>query len=392
VFAFQEATAMDRAETLGIGRAGRRQPDPAAGVLPSRAAAIEACRAALEGSGGPVLLTGAAGVGKTWLWRHLAADRPGDERWMGVDLTPLSDACEFFGRIGYALGLPEADSVEEARRALADELRERAADGRRWVLVVDEAQNASAGLLEEIRILSNRLGRSDGVAGLLLVGQTALTRRIETRSLAALEARLVARVHLRSLDVDEARTLLIHLVPGRAWAWPEVEVLHREASGIPQRLLRLAAHLPATRRDGPPAAELAPMPAPPPATVEVPRIVPSRPPLRIEDGLIEVGWEPQAEPAPESAPTGPRAPSTPSGNGDGSPEVIDDHYAALQAWNEWAQNQGRHPASAPSEAEAGAPGGPPAAPSGPYVWAEGQQSFAPYSQLFSRLRQANDAE
>ncbi|HEX8201567.1 MAG TPA: ATP-binding protein, partial [Isosphaeraceae bacterium] len=223
--------------------------DRAGGVLPSRAAAIKACRAALAEGAGPVLLTGAAGTGKTWLWKHLAAGWVGDGRWLGVDLTPRSDAGEFFGRIGHALGLPEADAIEEARRAVADELRERAVDGRRWLLVVDEAHNASAELLEEIRVLSNRLGRPDGVAGIVLVGQTALARRIETRPLAALEARLAARIHLRALDVDEARLFLSQQIAGRSWTWPQVEVLHREAAGNPQRLLRLASLLPTPRAD-----------------------------------------------------------------------------------------------------------------------------------------------
>ena len=386
---------MDRAEALGIDISRRSQPP----VLPSRAAAIARCRAALEDGRGPALLTGAAGVGKTWLWKQLAAGRPQVERWVGVDLTPLTVATEFFGRIGHALGLPEPSSAEDARRALADELQERTADERRWVLVVDEAQNATTSLLEEIRILSNRLGQPDGFAGLLLVGQTTLTRRMETRSLAALEARLAARIHLRPLDVDEARTLLLHLAPVRSWDWPAVEVLHREASGNPQRLLRLAALLPPSRRADAPALldptstpELVPAPSP----GEAPPLVPARPPLRVEDGLIEVGWEPDSEPAPSQPST--RTSAAP--DGDALPEVIDDHYAALQAWHEWARNQDRLPAAiapgTPSQPAASDPDhladSAPVPATGPYVWAEGQQGFAPYSQLFSQMRQPKDAE
>src|SRR5262249_1291601 len=81
-----------------------------------------------------------------------------------------------------------------------------------------------------------------------------------------------------------------------------------------------------------------------------------------------------------------------------SEETISDHYAALQAWNEWAGNQGR--VSAPSTAE-GTPApitpdldaespSPPLSPGSSDVWAEGQQEFAPYSQLFSRIRQRRD--
>ncbi|HEX8201244.1 MAG TPA: type II secretory pathway protein ExeA, partial [Isosphaeraceae bacterium] len=130
-----------------------------------------------------------------------------------------------------------------------------------------------------------------------------------------------------------------------------------------------------------------PTPTPSPAAAEAPQFVPSRPPLRVEDGLIEVGWEPQAEPASE-----PLDPDPATEGGDGSPEPIDDHYAALQAWNEWAQNQGRHPAPASPDAEPAGPNSRPAPALGQYVWAEGQQGFAPYSQLFSRLSRAKDAD
>ncbi|SIO65307.1 hypothetical protein SAMN05444166_7655 [Singulisphaera sp. GP187] len=84
-------------------------------------------------------------------------------------------------------------------------------------------------------------------------------------------------------------------------------------------------------------------------------------------------------------------------------EAINDRYTALQAWNEWARNQGRATtvepapladgpavptegldeelAEAPSELAAAAPS----------VWADGQQNFAPYSQLFTRLKQRRDS-
>jgi hypothetical protein len=84
-------------------------------------------------------------------------------------------------------------------------------------------------------------------------------------------------------------------------------------------------------------------------------------------------------------------------------ETIDDHYAALQAWNEWSRNQQR--TTAPPQGDAGMPQDPVAdsqdtlgaaaragaqGPGQPSVWVEGEQGFAPYGQLFSRLRQSHD--
>ncbi len=162
-------------------------------------------RAAIEARTGPVLLTGEAGVGKTWLWHRLRSEMPGSWRWVSVDLSPANDPAEFYRLIGYGLGLSGADRPDASRLALAEFLQEGAVDGKRWVLVVDEAHSVSAAVLEEVRILANRLGHSDGFGALILVGQTALARRLATRPLAALAARLSAQVHLRPLDADEAR-------------------------------------------------------------------------------------------------------------------------------------------------------------------------------------------
>ena len=107
---------------------------------------------------------------------------------------------------------------------------------------------------------------------------------------------------------------------------------------------------------------------------------------------MEVGWEPTAEPVPfaELAPrVVPDATETPATDSE-SEETITDHYAALQAWTEWSKNQGR----VPSERTPNPTGDREESPElagHPNVWAEGQQGFAPYSQLFSRLKGAKDA-
>src|SRR5262249_4991123 len=126
---------------------------------------------------------------------------------------------------------------------------------------------------------------------------------------------------------------------------------------------------------------------------ELPPAGPSRPPLRVEDGLIEVGWEPprtttaSAGAAAEARMPEPRAIS-------GAGEPIDDHYAALQAWDQRARNQGADPSAddatgAIEEPEEGDPQAAPT-PDDPDVWVEGEHGFAPYSRLFSRLRQPRE--
>lgn len=376
-------------------------------LLPSRCAAAAALRPALRSQAGPVVLTGDAGVGKSWLWRRLHAEMPPAWRWVSLDVSPASGPAEFYRLLGRRLGWEAPAEPGLARMALADFLRESEADAVAWVVAIDEAHGLSEPVLEEIRITSNRLGRPDGLAGLVLIGQTALARRLATRPLAGLAARVAGHVHLRPLDFEEARALVDRLLPELAWNDDALERAYRDASGNPRRLLRLAhAHLAdASRRRGPTPTRPAPTPVPAPRRpAPEPRLEPARepaapllgpakPPIRVEEGLIEVGWEPEATVQPNSpARLLPPDPDQPLA----SDELIDDHYAALQAWNEWARNQGRTPrAEAPGLQTTADPDGasvsedlldsPATTPHD--VWAEGQQSFAPYSQLFSRLRQ-----
>ena len=139
-------------------------------------------------------------------------------------------------------------------------------------------------------------------------------------------------------------------------------------------------------------------------TVEVP-LVPSRPPIRVEEGLIEVGWEgsldgESAEPL-EGEPELAAAESSIDEGNLPSEEMVEDHYAALQAWTEWARNRGRGASAEPgndhapgaiaahartSESEP-APLAELQRPAGLRV--ESQHEHAPYSQLFTRLRQSS---
>jgi general secretion pathway protein A len=393
-----------------------RHPSSEGFVLPSRSEVIERLRAALLSAEGPLLLTGEAGVGKTWLWRRLQAEMAASWRWVSVDQTPATDAAEFFRLIGYGLGLTTPFDLGESRRELSDFLRERAADGDRWILVVDEAQNLSISVSEEVRVLANRLGQADGFSGLLLVGQSALGRRLSMRPLSALAARLAVQVHLRPLDVEEANALLGRLRAGRSWDAERLERLHRDNGGNPRRLLLAAqADRSALLASTPPSVSQRPLisspariPAPEEPSVltwKSPAIGGSKPPLNVEEGMIEVGWEPptggESEPLVAGA-TQPQVRSArgevPSMIGDEPEEAVVDHYTAIQAWNEWAENEGRGAASSPDPSEA-----PPVPPAGAEeaalpaasplanVRAEGQHEFAPYSQLFSRLKPAEDA-
>ncbi len=366
-------------------------------AVPSRLAAISACRDALDR--GPVLLTGAAGVGKTTLLEGLTSS--GRISWISVDAGPGMTIHEFSLSILMALG--ETAPSGPLRMALGRALAERSGDGRRFGLIVDEAHGASDEILEEVRLLTNRLGKPDGVAALILCGQTPLARRLESRALEGLESRLAARVHLLPLDEREARLWAECRRDGRTLSDDEVEDLVRESGGIPARIDRILQRLAPPR---PAAKEPASLAAEPfrretvASRVEAPPILPAKPPLLVEDGMIEVGWDSDVDLEPGIDDDDPADSIV---TVEGAEEPVDDHYAALQAWDEWVKNQGRSP-SPPStvkaseaamedeeetldeEPEASA------LDALPGTWADGKHGFGPYSQLFARARAVKGSE
>jgi len=438
-------------------------------AVDSRRQVLARLRAAvLSCAGGPVLVTGEPGAGKTWLSRRLVAGLPAGWRSSYVALTASLDALDFLALAANNLGLAQFDRVSSARLGLEAALRDERSDGRNWILIVDDAQRAVPEVWDEIRVLGDQSGRPGGFAALLVLSQTELIRTSTSRSFRSFAVSLSAHHHLAPLDLDEAKALLGLSARGDDQEALILEELHRDAGGNPRRLLHLVesqsaiargrtggvnvpnrpivpsrtvsanGHSGAAPRQGQQTAELsrktpdatgphegrdtpseiAPeqptrveKPATAPSIAQPPALMPARPPIRLEEGLVEVGWE--GDLAAEY--TGPDEPFSPSPESAAAAlptpiqeTVVEDHYATLQAWTERSTNRQRTLTEAfpragqftsaavePAEQTASAIAEEPDdselqdASTPARIRAEGQHDFAPYSQLFTRLRQSN---
>jgi type II secretory pathway predicted ATPase ExeA len=435
----QEATQPD--QDLGIETGHQGAADPGRRAVSSRRRALERLGAAVrDGREGPVLITGEPGAGKTWLAERLADELPAGWRALSVELTSALDALEFLRLVADALGLPMTERLGSVRLRIRAALEDDATDGRHWLLIVDEAHRGSPAVWEELHMLSSALGQPPGFSAIVVMGRTELARELATRRLDEWAIRLGLHVHLMPLDLDEARELLgFH---GRAGCVAEsaLEELHRDALGNPRMLLRLADSrarairtdktLARGRRPDPsnsplrsagrapvrienPVAPIRPasgsVPPEDSKPARAPSLIPSRPPIRLEDGLVEVGWDGDLEEEltyANSPPIERDASLRAESNLD--EELVDDRYAALQAWTEWTRNRERSmtveespggPAStspdiADPDADESARDEPSADPGSTSdtppasVRAETPHDFAPYSQLFTRLRQS----
>ena len=393
---------MDRPTTRMDADARTPRPDLPAAFLPSsRQATLDLGLAAL--GAGPILLTGDAGIGKTWMvgrWTELVATC----RWLAIDLTPADGPGDLYRQLARGLGIA---TTGPTRLDIADALADRAADDEVYSLVIDEAHNLAPEVWEEVRVLSNRLGQPDGFRHLILAGQTPLVRRFATRPLAAVAARLAAHLHLRPMTVAEAAEWLDRRHPAHAWSPDEFETLHRDAGGNPARLIRHCAAIVGRSPALPAPAGPTDHQAPIPAQVAVRPTLSSslgadaRPPLHVAENSIEVGWDADDVDAPGGDDQDDDQPADVAARLDSSDQAVNDHYAALQAWREWADNQEKRASPAKSdrdladaideaaEAEAADPAEMVATDRGS-VRAEGHQHFAPFGQLFTRMGQVRD--
>jgi general secretion pathway protein A len=218
-------------------------PDPRYLYLSERhAEALAHLLYGINESGGFVQLTGEVGTGKTTIVRSLLAQAPKDAE-IALILNPRMTAPEFLLTICEELGLevPAASgtSLKDLVDILSRHLLAAHAAGRRVVLVVDEAQNLSPEVLEQVRLLTNIETNTQKLLQIILIGQPELRELLARNELRQLAQRITGRYHLDPLSREETTAYVRHRlrVAGATtdilspWALREVFRLSR---GVPR--------------------------------------------------------------------------------------------------------------------------------------------------------------
>ena len=200
-----------------------------------------------EGNG-VVVLTGEIGAGKTTLLRTLAGELEASTT-LAYLFNPALSAVELLQAINADLGLP-ADST--GKRALTDALNRfllaQQAAGRRVVVIIDEAQNLAAPVLEQLRLLSNLETEQEKLLHIILVGQPELREILAQPELAQLDQRVTLRWHLEPLGAQDTAAYVRHRLgvaaQGRECALfspAALRQVYRFSRGIP-RLINILCH------------------------------------------------------------------------------------------------------------------------------------------------------
>ena len=198
----------------------------------------------IEHGEGFISITGEVGTGKTTLCRTLLQRiEPGTE--VAFIFNPQLSALELLQAINAELGLA-TESL--GRRELMEQLNRfllaKKAEGRRVLLLIDEAQNLAPDTLEQVRLLSNLETDTSKLIQIILIGQPELDAILESPNLRQLRQRISVRWRLSPLGPTETRDYVRHRLRIAAGAPREIftelalREIHRRSRGIP-RLVNL---------------------------------------------------------------------------------------------------------------------------------------------------------
>lgn len=219
----------------------RLTPDPAFLYLSKHHARAKAyMESTIWFTDGFVVITGEIGSGKTTLIETFLKELEKDVVVAQINQTQVS-AIEFLQTVLVQFGFqPFRMKKAELLSTLNEFLVEQYANGRRVLLIVDEAQNLSNKVLEEIRLLSGVETTKEKVLRIILAGQPELNEKLNSAMLIQLAQRIRLRFHLTALSKTDTQLYIQHRLEvagsqGRQIFDPETyPLIFRYTGGIPR--------------------------------------------------------------------------------------------------------------------------------------------------------------
>ncbi|MEM8696157.1 MAG: XrtA/PEP-CTERM system-associated ATPase [Pseudomonadota bacterium] len=200
---------------------------------------------------GFIVITGDIGAGKTTLVGHLMATID-TARLTAVQIVSTQvEGDDMLRLVAQQLGLEahgfaKAELIDRIERFLHGQARE----GKRTLLIVDEAQNLSVSALEELRMLSNFQSAGRALLQIFLLGQPEFRDRVRTApNLEQLRQRVIATHHLDPMQANEMEPYIVHRLSIAGWqgkpqfTTDAYAALYRATDGVPRRLNTLMARI-----------------------------------------------------------------------------------------------------------------------------------------------------
>jgi general secretion pathway protein A len=195
--------------------------------------------AVIQGDGF-VEITGEVGTGKTTLCRAFLENLDNNTKAAYI-FNPNLNSIQLLKTINDEFGIgSDADNTKDLIDRLNSFLIAKKAEGRNVILIIDEAQNLTTDVLEQLRLLSNLETAKDKLLQIILVGQPELGEKLDSHELRQLDQRITLRCQLVPLSYKEVRGYIQHRIniasskTGIQFAAAAYRSIYQYSRGIPR--------------------------------------------------------------------------------------------------------------------------------------------------------------